>query len=218
MRTLALVIAASIICGCGPAASDPTVTVVDTDNTKTSVTSNSDGPIKEFAVSPNPPYPEVGFVGYALLSTDSDRDMWEAEAVVQVMIVLAKATNSQKREDFEPVLSRDFTFHASQEFLNREAYIKSRLEDASDEKLSDYSNVAVQLLGDDRALVTFRNRVDDDASVPAPWKVALAWAGIMVKEEGMWKYESLRRVGFYVPFTPQDCEGARKKRSTRCGR
>lgn len=153
------------------------------------------GPLKRHLIAFEEIYPTVGLKDYALVTDNLERDRPEANAVINAKIGLPHAMQTKKREDFEAVLGRTFTFTSQDEFFDREGYIANRVGDPSKVKRADYRNVTVQFIGG-RAMVTYSNIVEDQPGGPGAWKADMTWADVFVKENGQWKYEVVHLIDF----------------------
>ena len=153
------------------------------------------GPLKRHIVSFDEVYPAVSLKEYALVTDNFERDRPEADAVIKAKIGLPHAMQTKKREDFDAVLGRIFTFTSQDEFVDREGYIANRVGDPSKVKQADYRSVTVQFI-DGRALVTYSNIVEDQPGGPGAWKADMTWADVLVKQDGQWKYETVHQIDF----------------------
>ncbi len=145
--------------------------------------------LKQFNLTTEPKYPNIGLKEYTLITDDLERDRAIAEAVIQAEIGLPHAMQTKQRPDFEAVMAKNFMFRAENEFFDREGYISNRVGDSSKVKQVDYRNVAIQLYGD-RALVTYSMIVENEPGGSGSLKADMSWADVLVKEDGQWKYES----------------------------
>lgn len=152
-------------------------------------------PARPFTLTTQSKYPTVGLKDYVLITNDLERDRAKAEAVVQAKLELPRAMQTKRREDFERVLARNYTFRAPDEFFDRAGYIENRVGDPSKVKWVEYRNVVVQFIGD-WALITYSNVVEDEPGGLGAWKADMTWADVLVKEDGTWKYETIHQIEF----------------------
>jgi Domain of unknown function (DUF4440) len=99
------------------------------------------------------------------------------------------ATNLEFATDrllFDAILARDFTFRAEDEWYERDAYIRERVESREGVEAVRYENLVLQFFGP-IAVLTYRNVVKHTDMLGKPDTLRLSWADVFVQEQGKWK-------------------------------
>jgi hypothetical protein len=123
---------------------------------------------------------------YTLITDNPEEDRRDAEAIMQVKVAWPRAMQTKDRALFERILARGFTFRASGGLLEREAYIRDRVERPEAIGSVRYENLVLQLFGR-VAVLTYRNIVNVTAATGKAEKWYLSWADVFVQERGKWR-------------------------------
>lgn len=141
--------------------------------------------------------PTVNIAKYILISVAGEDRSKDAAEILSVKRRWPLAMQSQRREKFESILSKDFTFTGNGELFNREDYIIDRTK-PSEWKITNvkYDNLTLQFLGD-RALLSYRNEVtNENINTHLIEMEYISWADVYIKEEGKWKISTAHVIDF----------------------
>jgi ketosteroid isomerase-like protein len=131
--------------------------------------------------------PGVDFSTYTLITSNPDADRQEAEAILEVKVSWPRAMQTKDASLFERILARGFTFReADGRLLERDAYIRDRVQRAETVASARYENVVLQLFGQ-LAVLSYRNVVSgtDARGKRETWH--MSWVDVLVREDGRWK-------------------------------
>lgn len=156
----------------------------------TSASKPVSGPLSAVKMKVQAKYPMVKIGEFTLLTDNAERDQPDAHAIVQAKADWPYAMHTKQRADFDAVLARSFTLHASDGLMDRETYLSNRLADSSRTKLATYDNVVLQIFGD-HAIMTYHNVVESE---PAPWTESMSWMDTFIREDGRWKISASRMI------------------------
>ena len=143
--------------------------------------------LEQLTISIDQKFPSVDIKGYSLITSDAERDRPAAAEIMQVKAEWPRAMQTKSKELFESILARDFSFRAEDQFFERDAYIRDRVESVETVESARYENLVLQFF-DDVAVMTYRNIIsgaDGDTGLPETWHYS--WADIFVLEDGRWK-------------------------------
>lgn len=138
--------------------------------------------------------PGVDLSGYTLITSNSEADRREAEAILEVKVSWPRAMQTKDAAMFDRILARDFTFReADGRLFERDAYIRDRVQRSATVVSAKYENVVLQLFGH-MAVMTYRNVVSgtDAAGKRETWH--MSWADVFVREDGRWKIAASQMV------------------------
>jgi hypothetical protein len=123
---------------------------------------------------------------YTLITENPEDDRRDAEAIMRVKVAWPRAMQTKDRALFEEILARGFTFRASGGLLEREAYIRDRVERPEAIGSVRYENLVLQFFGR-VAVLTYRNIVNVTAATGKAETWYLSWADVFVQERGKWR-------------------------------
>ncbi len=132
--------------------------------------------------------PTVDLPQYVLVTRNETTDKPEAAKILAVKRRWPLAMQSLKKEEFEAILSQDFTFTDGKTVFNREAYIRDRTT-SSDWKIVhvSYHNVTLQIFGD-IAVMGYRNIIRNVHTGTNETEIErISWTDVFRKEKGIWK-------------------------------
>ena len=130
--------------------------------------------------------PTVGISNYTLITDDVEAHRKDAEAIMLRKKDMPLAMQKHDASLFNSFLARDFISRGENEFLEREDYIRDRVNALWTISDVQYENLVLQFFGE-TAVLTYRNIVKekDEKGIPVTW--LYTWADIWVKEDGEWK-------------------------------
>jgi hypothetical protein len=130
--------------------------------------------------------PTVGISNYTLITDDVEAHRKDAEAIMLRKKDMPLAMQKHDASLFNSFLARDFISRGENEFLEREDYIRDRVNALWTISDVQYENLVLQFFGEN-AVLTYRNIVKekDEKGIPVTW--LYTWADIWVKEDGEWK-------------------------------
>jgi Domain of unknown function (DUF4440) len=130
--------------------------------------------------------PTVGISNYTLITDDVEAHRKDAEAIMLRKKDMPLAMQKHDASLFNSFLARDFIARGENEFLQREDYIRDRVNALWTISDVQYENLVLQFFGEN-AVLTYRNIVKekDEKGIPVTW--LYTWADIWVKEDGEWK-------------------------------
>lgn len=111
-----------------------------------------------------------------------------ANEVMYVKRRWPQAMQSLDRNEFESILSEEFTFVGGGQLLNREEYIQHRTT-PSEWKIThvQYHDLTLQFFGE-KALLSYRNVVTNENMNNGDVEVEkISWSDVFVKENDQWK-------------------------------
>lgn len=130
--------------------------------------------------------PGIDISSYTLITNNPERDLHEAAAIMKVKADWPRAMQTKDRALFESILARDFTFRAEDEWYERDAYIRDRIESRERVVAVRYENLVLQFFGQ-IAVLTYRNVIKHTDVAGKPDTLRLSWADAFVQEQGKWK-------------------------------
>lgn len=131
--------------------------------------------------------PGVDLSTYSLITNNREADRREAEAILEVKVSWPRAMQTKDAALFDRILARAFTFReADGRLLERDAYIRDRVQRSETVAAARYENVVLQLFGQ-LAVLSYRNVVSgtDAGGKPETWH--MSWVDVFVREDGRWK-------------------------------
>jgi hypothetical protein len=138
--------------------------------------------------------PTVGISNYSLITDDVEAHRKDAEAIMLRKKDMPLAMQKHDASLFNSFLARDFISRGEHEFLEREDYIRDRVNALWTISDVQYENLVLQFFGG-TAVLTYRNIVKekDEKGIPVTW--LYTWADIWVKEDGEWKVGGIHLIG-----------------------
>jgi hypothetical protein len=141
---------------------------------------------RQVKISVDRPSPNVDITSYVLVTDDITRDRSNAEVIMRLKEDFPLAMQTKDRALFDRILSRNFTFGGSDEFWEREDYIRNRVERPETVESARYENLVLQFFGD-VAVLTYRNAVRVRDAGDKAETFYMSWADVYVKEGSDWK-------------------------------
>jgi hypothetical protein len=129
----------------------------------------------------------IDISSYTLITDNAKRDRRDATEIMRVKADWPRAMQTKSKDLFESILALDFTFRAEDEWFERDAYIRDRVESVETVDSARYENLVLQFFGE-VAVLTYRNVVsgiDGLTGLPETWHYS--WADVYVREDGKWK-------------------------------
>ena len=134
---------------------------------------------------------------YTLITNDPERDRLDAADIMRVKAAWPRAMQTKDKALFESILARDFTFRAEDEWYERDAYIRNRVESHERVMAVRYENLVLQSFGQ-LAVLTYRNVVKHTDATGKPDTLHLSWADIFVREQGTWRIRASHLISLRV--------------------
>ena len=141
--------------------------------------------------------PGINLAGYTLITNDPERDRLDAADIMRVKAAWPRAMQTKDTALFESILARDFTFRAEDEWYERDAYIRNRVESHERVIAVRYENLVLQFF-DQVAVLTYRNVVKHTDATGKPDTLHMSWADIFVRERGTWKIRGSQLISLRV--------------------
>ena len=138
--------------------------------------------------------PGVDLSTYSLITSNREADRREAEEVLEVKVSWPRAMQTKDAVLFDRILARAFTFReADGRLLERDAYIRDRVQRSETVAAARYENVVLQFFGQ-LAVLSYRNVVSgtDAGGKAETWH--MSWVDVFVREDGRWKIGSSHMV------------------------
>jgi hypothetical protein len=137
--------------------------------------------------------PTVGIKSFTLITNDLQRDISNAQVIIQAKVMLPLAMQKHDETLFDSVLSKDFIYHGEEAFFNRKEYIHDRVN--AKWMISDvqYENMVLEFF-DDFGVLTYRNKVKERDESGKDQLYFWFWTDIWIKENGRWKIKDLRAI------------------------
>jgi ketosteroid isomerase-like protein len=139
--------------------------------------------------------PGVDLTTYSLITSNQASDRREAEAILEVKVSWPRAMQTKDAALFDRILARGFTFReADGRLLERDAYIRDRVQRSETVAAARYENVVLQVFGQ-LAVLSYRNVVSgtDAGGRPETWH--MSWVDVFVHEGGRWKIGASHLIG-----------------------
>lgn len=141
--------------------------------------------------------PGIDMASYTLITNDPERDRLDAADIMRVKAAWPRAMQTKDKALFESILARDFTFRAEDEWYERDAYIRDRIESHERVTAVRYENLVLQCFGQ-LAVLTYRNVVSHTDATGKPATLHMSWADIFVREQGTWKIRGSHLISLRV--------------------
>lgn len=129
----------------------------------------------------------------ALITDHLKRDSADAQALIHAKVILPLAMQRHDRELFESILAKDFLYQGEEAFLNREDYIRDRVNGKWTITDVAYENVILRFYGK-KAILTYRNIVQEIGEDGKPATYTWFWTDVWVREKGRWMLQELRAI------------------------
>ena len=135
--------------------------------------------------------PTVGIYDYKVITNNPGKDSVAAREIIQAKVLLPLAMQKHDSILFDSVLASVFIYEGEEAFLNREEYIKDRVQ--AKWMISDvqYENLVLEFF-DDYGVLTYRNKVTEKDENGKDQLFTWFWTDVWVKEKGRWKLRALR--------------------------
>lgn len=142
----------------------------------------------------------VELSAYTLIAPEGTDRTSDANEIMKLKRRWPLAMQSLDVNEFEAILSSDFTFKSPDEFFNRAEYIQNRTR-PDDWKITfvKYDNVTLQFTGEESAVLSYRNHIRNEHSVTHETEIEhITWVDTFVKEQGDWKIQSAHAIDYSV--------------------
>lgn len=149
---------------------------------------------------PNDTTETVELSAYMLIAPEGADRTNDANEIMKLKRRWPLAMQSLDVNEFEAILSSDFTFKSPDEFFNRTEYIQNRTR-PDDWKITfvKYDNVTLQFTGEESAVLSYRNHIRNEHSVTHETEIEhITWVDTFVKEQGDWKIQSSHAIDYSV--------------------
>jgi len=104
-------------------------------------------PHEQLTIKVDRPSPTIDISSYILITDNSETDRPEATELMRVKADLPRAVQTKDKSLFESILARDFTFRGENEWYERDAYIRARVESRERIVTVRYENLVLQFFG-----------------------------------------------------------------------
>jgi Domain of unknown function (DUF4440) len=147
------------------------------------------------------PSPTIDMSSYTLITDNPERDRPAATELMRVKADLPRAVQTKNKALFESILARDVTFRGEDQWHERDAYIRDRVESRERVVTVRYENIVLQFFGE-MAVLTYRNVLNHTDSAGKPDLLYFSWADVWVKENGKWKVRAIHVISKRVEPIP----------------
>jgi Domain of unknown function (DUF4440) len=148
---------------------------------------------EQLTIKVDRPSPTIDISSYTLITDNAERDRRDAGEFMRVKANLPRAVQTKDKSLFESILARDFTFRGENQWYERDAYIRARVESRERVATVRYENLVLQFFGP-MAVLTYRNILNHTDSAGKPDMLYLTWADVWVKEDGKWKIGAIHLI------------------------
>jgi hypothetical protein len=147
------------------------------------------------------PSPTIDISSYTLITDNPEHDRPEATELMRVKADLPRAVQTKDKALFESILALEFTFRGEDEWYERDAYIRARVESRERVVTVRYENLVLRFFGE-MAVLTYRNVLNHIDSAGKPDILYFSWADVWVKENGKWKVSAIHLISKRVEPIP----------------
>ncbi len=133
--------------------------------------------------------PTVGIDSFTLITNLPEDQIEDAKAIMRAKVIIPLAMQKHDAALFDSVLAKNFILKGGDEFFEREAFIRNRVEGKWMISYVQYENLVLQFF-DEIAVLTYRNIVTEKDAQGIPKKWRISWADIWIKEYGEWKIKA----------------------------
>jgi len=177
-----LIISMGLIFGCGQ---------TNSDNTSVNYVQIN---IREANITPT-----IDIKDYTLITNNVKEDSIESIEIMKVKKILPLAMQKHDSTLFESILSKDFTFRATNQFFTRNDYIANRIIGTWTIDTVKFKNLVLQFFNG-TAVLTYYNILDGTDDKGKPNTEYYTWADIYLKENGKWKLAGIHEIESRVEY------------------